>query len=294
MNSNPLITVFTPTYNRGHLLSRVYDSLCNQTYRNFEWVIVDDGSTDGTEKLPFVNGCSDSWIEVRYYKQNNGGKHRAINRGVKEARGELFFILDSDDVIPADSLEIVKSEFEKIQGDLSFCGVCGYMAHSDGSIIGHGCRLDKFVATSVEMRYKFRVCGDMMEVFRTDVLREFPFPEIKAEKFCPEQLVWFRIAQKYKLSIFSKVIYIRDYLDGGLTDRIVKIRMNSPVASMMTYQEMTRYCGIPILEKVKAAVNYYRFRLCWNGNDSGIVPKLNFWFSVFAPLGFVMHLMDKR
>ena len=106
--------------------------------------------------------------------------------------------------------------------------------------------------------------------------------------------MWFRIAQKYKLSIFSKVIYIRDYLDGGLTDRIVKIRMNSPVASMMTCQEMTRYCGIPILEKVKAAVNYYRFRLCWNGNDSGIVPKLNFWFSVFAPLGFVMHLMDKR
>lgn len=287
-----LITVFTPTYNRAHLLFRVYESLCRQTYKDFEWLIVDDGSTDGTENLPFLNDTSK--VNIRYIKQTNGGKHRAINRGVKEARGELFFILDSDDMISADSLETVKSEYETIHGDLSFCGICGYMAHSDGNIIGRGCGLERFVATSIEMRYKYHVCGDMMEVFRTDVLREFRFPEIDIEKFCPEQLVWFRIAQKYKLSVFSKVIYIRDYLDGGLTDRIVKIRMNSPIASMMTYQEMTTYVGVPLKEKIKAAINYYRFRFCWNGTNDEMIPKINFKYSVLAPLGYIMHLMDIR
>lgn len=285
-----LITVFTPTYNRAHLLTRVYECLCNQTFKDFEWVIVDDGSSDDTEDLPFIKGKSD--VSIRYIKQKNGGKHRAINRGVKEAKGELFFILDSDDWLPVDSLQTVTDEYEKIKDNPSFCGICGYMAHSDGKIIGHGCNLKEFVASSIEMRYKFQIKGDMMEVFRTDVLKEYPFPEIENERFCPEQLLWFRIAQKYKLFVFSNVIYIRDYLDGGLTDRIVKIRMNSPIASMMTYQEMTTYKDIPMVVKFKAAINYYRFRMCLNDSNSCLIPKISFWYGLFAPIGYLIHIRD--
>lgn len=284
-----LITVFTPTYNRAHLLQRVYKSLCKQITRDFEWVIVDDGSTDNTEEIvksQFVNRD----FPIRYFKQANGGKHTAINRGEKEAMGELFLILDSDDSLPTDSLKTIAEYFKQVRDDDSFGGVCGYMAHHDGTVIGHGCEDDVIDTNSIDLRYKHHVVGDMCEVFRTSVLREFPFPEIEGEKFCPEALVWNRIAIKYKLRVFKHVIYYRDYLDGGLTDKIVKIRMNSPIASMMTYAEMTRY-DIPLKQKIKAAINYWRFRLCSHGGKK--VGIACYWH-LFAPLGWLMHVKDKR
>ena len=134
----------------------------------------------------------------------------------------------------------------------------------------------------------------MCEVFRTSVLREIPFPEIPGEKFVPEALVWNRIAQKYKLRVFHHVVYYRDYLDGGLTDKIVRIRMKSPVASMMTYAEMTTF-DIPFMQKVKAAVNYWRFRCPTSSLPKGEeAPKLRWWWYWTWPLGRMMHLRDSR
>ena len=129
----------------------------------------------------------------------------------------------------------------------------------------------------------------MLEVFRTSVMREYPFPEIEGEKFVPETLVWNRIACKYKLRVFHEVVYFRDYIDGGLTDKIIKIRMNSPVASMMTYAELNGY-PIPVASKVKAAINYWRFRFCSNAKEK---PKLEWWYCWTMPLGYLMHLRDK-
>ena len=249
------VTIFTPTYNRAHLLPRLYGSLCKQTYLDFEWVIVDDGSKDNTEEIT-ESFIKEQKIRIRYFKQENGGKHRAINRGVKEAKGELFLILDSDDSLPQDSLELIYNYYQQIKDDDSYGGVCGYMAHHDGTIIGNGNNDAILNTTSIDLRYKYNVKGDMCEVFKTSVMRLFPFPEIEKERFCPEILIWNRIATKYKIRVFHEVIYFRDYLEGGLTDKIIKIRMNSPIASMMTYAEMTKYKNVPFLEKCKSAINY--------------------------------------
>jgi glycosyltransferase involved in cell wall biosynthesis len=180
-----MITVFTPTYNRAHLLHDVYDSLVEQTFTDFEWVVVDDGSKDDTPAV--IQGFIDEGkINIRFFSQQNGGKHRAINHGVKEAKGEMFFILDSDDVLPNNSLAIVAEEYNKVKGDESFGGVCGLDAFKNGNIIGSGLSHDCIDCSSLDIRYKYGVTGDMKEVFRTDVLREFPFPEIEGERFCPE------------------------------------------------------------------------------------------------------------
>lgn len=290
-----IITVFTPTYNRAHLLPRLYESLCRQTFQDFEWVIVDDGSVDNTKSLSLsLPQREGTFFPIRYFYQENGGKHRAINRGVKEAQGELFLILDSDDSLPPDSLERIAYYYEQIRDDESFGGVCGYMAHHDGTIIGHGNGAEILDTNSIDLRNKYHVQGDMCEVFRTSVLREIPFPEIPGEKFVPEALVWNRIAQKYKLRVFHHVVYYRDYLDGGLTDKIVRIRMKSPVASMMTYAEMTRF-DIPFMQKVKAAINYWRF---WCTTISlptrEEAPRLRWWWYWTWPLGRMMHLRDSR
>ena len=286
-----LITVFTPTYNRAHLLPRLYESLCRQTFKDFEWVIVDDGSTDGTRSLTLsLSSREGTFFPVRYFYQENGGKHRAINRGIKEAKGELFLILDSDDTLPTQSLEFISHYYQQIKGDASFGGVCGYMANHDGTVIGHGCDVPVLDTNSIDLRYKYHVKGDMLEVYRTSVLKEFPFPEIDGEKFVPEAMVWNRIASKYKLRVFHEVIYYRDYLDGGLTDKIVKIRMTSPIASMMTYAELNGY-DIPFVSKVKAAINYWRFRFCSEAEEK---PGLAWWWNWVAPIGFLMHLGDLR
>lgn len=304
-----MITVFTPAYNRAHLLPRLYESLCKQTYKDFEWVVVDDGSTDGTAELFHLNENvndnentsifpSFNSFKVRYYYQENGGKHRAINRGVKEAKGELFFIADSDDMLPPDALEIVAKQYESIKDDKSYAGVCGLDATFDGKIIGSGLPSDVIDDSSIVIRNKFGVSGDMKEVFLTDVLKEYPFPEIEGERFCPEVLLWNRIGTKYKLRYFNQVIYLAEYQNDGITAGIVKARMNSPIASMMTYQEMTQYKDVPTKAKIKSAINYWRFRLCDptsippRGEDNYFFPRLKWYWNWVMPFGFIFHLKD--
>ena len=285
-----MITVLTPTYNRASLLINLYQSLIKQDFGDFEWVIVDDGSADATTDIvdQFIQ---ERQIVITYIKQANGGKHRALNRGVKEAKGELVLIVDSDDSLPSKSLSIIYSHYLDIKDNSSIGGVCGLMAHHDGTIIGERKICSSMNLSSIEMRYKYGFVGDVCEVFKTEILREFPFPEIENEKFCPEALVWNRIATKYKLHYFNEVIYYRDYLDGGLTSKIVRIRMNSPIASMICYAEMLEL-NIPFKDKMKAAVNYWRFRLCYSGSRS--YPNLPGLWNAIAPLGWLMHLHDIR
>ena len=285
-----MITVLTPTYNRAPLLDVLYKSLIEQCCTDFEWIVIDDGSTDSTSAL-FEKLIRENKIHINYIKKTNGGKHTAINRGVKEAKGDIILIVDSDDSLPNDSLALINKQYLKIKDEESIAGVCGLMAHHDGTIIGERKISSSMNLSSIEMRYKYGFVGDVCEVFKTDVLREFPFPEIENEKFCPEALVWNRIATKYKLHYFNEVIYYRDYLDDGLTSKIVRIRMNSPIASMICYAELNQL-DIPFKDKFKAAINYWRFRLCYNG--SGSYPKLFGLWNAIAPLGWLMHLNDIR
>ena len=286
-----MVSVITPIYNRASFLPSLFTSLCHQTCKDFEWIIVDDGSRDDVRGV--VNSFVHKGFDVRLYQKVNGGKHTAVNMGISEAKGELTLILDSDDELPKEAIALILDAYHQIKGKPDFAGVCGYMAHRDGRVIGH-----PFVdvdASEVELRYKYHVCGDMCEVFRTEVLREFPFPELKGERFCPECLVWNRIARKYRLHVFPKVIYLRDYLDGGLTDNIVRIRMDSPVASMMTYAEMLDL-DIPWSQKVKAAINYYRFKACLTAEHAREVncniPSLPMAWHWTKPLGLLMHWRD--
>ena len=285
-----MITIFTPTYNRAGFLHRLYDTLILQTYKNFEWIIVDDGSKDNTKDV-VSSFVKEGKLNIHYVQQENGGKHRAINTGVGLATGELFFILDSDDILPNNALELVVKTFQPIKHEMFFAGVSGIDGNFDGRIIGSGLPYDSIDCNSVDIRYKCHVTGDMKEVFRTSVMKEFPFPDIEGEKFCPEALVWNRIAQKYKLRYFNKIIYKVEYQPEGITSNIVKVRMKSPITSMMCYAEMLEL-NIPFKDKFKAAVNYWRFRLCYNGNGS--YPKVSGLWNAVAPLGWLMHLKDKR
>mgnify|MGYP003214151433 CR=1 FL=1 len=143
------LTVFTPTYNRAYILGKLYESLCRQTAGDFEWIVVDDGSTDGTEAL--VRGWSSmAPFSLRYVRQANGGKHRAINRGVREARGELFFIVDSDDYLADNAVERVLSQYDTVRGREDFAGVCGMKVYPDGHRVGGDAQFSELECTLLE------------------------------------------------------------------------------------------------------------------------------------------------
>lgn len=288
-----LITVFTPTYNRGGFLYDIFESLSQQTFKDFEWIVVDDGSSDNTKDMmdKIIAGCHS--FPIRYIYKENGGKHTAINVGVKLAKGELFFIVDSDDTLMDTALQTVVDEWNKVKDNAQIGGVVGLDVNSrTGEIIGGGLPQEVIDCDAMEIRYKYHVRGDLKEVFRTDVLREFPFPEIKGERFCPEQLVWFRIAQRYKLRYVNKPIYRVEYQPDGITSGIVKARMESPVATCMTYSEMLAY-SIPFMQKIKAAINYWRFRCCVQAVTSQ-VPRVKCCWGIFRPMGYLMHIKDRK
>ena len=288
---HPFITILTPTYNRASLLPRLFDSLLRQTNKDFEWIVVDDGSTDDTREVVanLKEKCGGAFPMGYVYKAN-GGKHMAINIGAERARGELLFIADSDDLLTDDALETVANSWHDISDDKSFAGIAGLdIAMDTREVIGSGLPQEHIDCNAIDIRYRHHVTGDMKEVFRTEVLREFPFPEFAGERFCPEQLVWFRMARRYRLRYINKPIYIADYQPDGITAGITRARMRNPSASMLTYAELAE-CPVPFLVKVKAAINFWRFWHCRTATS--VVPRVALRWHWLLPLGWMMHVRD--
>lgn len=285
-----LITVFTPAYNRAKMLPRLYESLKRQTYRDFEWLIVDDGSSDETSDI--VKGFMDEGeLEIVFVRKENGGKHTAINRGVKEARGRLFFIVDSDDYLPENSLEIISDESRDILDDSQFAGVVGMDSYPDGKIIGGTKSFKTMISNHIEVRYRLHLKGDMSEVWKTDVLRQYPFPEYPGEKFVTEAVVWDQISLKYQLKYFNKVVYFRDYQEGGLTSNVRKIHRESPLGSMLYCRQLASLPGMSFSTRIKAAINYWRYTAHYpKKRPVGLRPLWWMWF--FEPVGLFFRKRD--
>lgn len=282
------ITVFTPTYNRAKTLPLLYESLERQSCKSFEWIIVDDGSVDETESLCRYWEESSSFF-VRYFKQANGGKHRAINKGLALAKGDLFFIVDSDDILPPNAIERILFHYHSIGDDSTFAGVCGLKASFSRQLISKGIDFNILDCTSIEIRSKYHVKGDMAEVYKTSVIKQFPFPEFEGEKFCPEALVHNRIALQYRLRYFSEITYLCEYRKDGLTASIDRIRMKSPNSTCLCYFEYL-HCPIPVSLRIRYAINYWRFYFCLLDRRNIMHPPV--WAYSMIPIGFIYHLYD--
>lgn len=208
------ITIFTPTFERKQTIGRTYDSIKNlMSVDNgqIEWIIVDDGSTDGTEELGKL-WCEVNKLPIKYFKQENQGKHVAMNFAVQQARGKFWLTIDSDDTILPDALVKYSNVWESIpeaERD-SYCGVSARCVDSDGNIVGDKLPFQPMDVTFTELRMKYRIEGEMLEMFRVDVLKKYPFPEYDSRmRFCPEAISWFEMAKKYKLRVVD--VPVRTY-----------------------------------------------------------------------------------
>jgi glycosyltransferase involved in cell wall biosynthesis len=287
-NNNLCITVFTPTYNRSHCLMKLYSSLCSQTFKNFEWLIVDDGSIDDTELL-VEKLKQKNEIVVRYYKQSNRGKHIAINTSLSLAKGEYFFIVDSDDYLVENALDIVYQNIQSIQNNSKVCGLVFNRINNIGKTIGGDNKYNKLECSLYDLKFKYHLNSDKAEIFKTDILKFFLFPVIQKEKFCPEALVMFKMSGSYNIVYLNTGIYVCEYLLDGLTSKITRLRMNNPNYSCMYYDFFLSISHNTFL-KIKSAINFFRFYYC----GSKIKPTFNSFFYLFKPLGFLAHKLDEK
>lgn len=231
------VTVLTPTFNRGGGLQSLWDSLQKQTVKDFEWLVVDDGSTDGTKNL-ITQLQEKSDFPIRYIYKNNGGKHTALNVGIQTICSELTFIVDSDDCVTDDAVEAILKIHQKYRSQNNICGYAFLRAFPDGKVNGKKFDVDEEIGSYIDVRVNGDDTGaDKAEVFKTHCLKEFPFPEYPNEKFLGEDLVWVRMARKYEMVHINKAIYVGNYLEDGLTNNRRKHNIASPVGCMHRAEE---------------------------------------------------------
>lgn len=252
-----MITVFTPLYNRANLIVNLYESLCRQTDKNFEWIVIDDGSKDNAKEKFDVWINNDNGFDIQYHYVENGGKHRTINKGIQLAKGRMFFIVDSDDFLPDDSIETIHRIESEISDKQGYCGVAGQRETPNHIAIGTTFDGEFVDATALE-REKFGISGDKAEVFYTDILRRYPFPEIDGENFITEDVVWNRIADDgYKMRWVNKAIYCGEYLEGGLTKSGNELFRKNPIGYTLAVEQTAR------LKKMSEKEKYHYYYYCY-------------------------------
>ena len=205
-----LFSVVTPTWNRSSYLLRVHDGLKKQTYKCFEWIVADDGSTDDTESV-VRELAARSDFPVIYIRSNiHTGKIRMDNEAVRYAKGHLILWCDSDDWFVPNTLLYLKEAWCSIPIDerKKFVGLTALSATREGIVTS------SFPDKSIndiswnELAYIYNVKGDLTLCTRADLLKAHPFMEV--DLVIPESAVWTTIGN-LPTKIIDKVLTIKEY-----------------------------------------------------------------------------------
>ena len=295
-------TVFTPTFNRADTLPRVYESLKRQTYGDFEWLVVDDGSTDSTRDL-VASLQREAGFPVRLLCQEHLGKHFAFNRAVREARGELLLNLDSDDQCVPEALQRLKHHWDSIPEDerARFSSVTGLCVDQEGRLVGDKFPRDVLDSDPLEIRYRYRVRGEKWGFTRTEVLAEFPFPEVLPGQYVPEGIVWSQIARRYKTRYVNEPLRIyhvdRPSLVHG--QGAGKHAAGGRLQHLSVLDDELDYFRFAPAEFCRSAVHYARFsfhtgiglRQQWR--DLKRLPARFLW-AMLLPAAWLVYLGDRK
>lgn len=288
-----MITILTPTYNRAYTLKNAYESLIRQTNKEFEWVIVDDGSIDNTKDL--VNDfIKEGIIKIKYFQKKNGGKHTALNYGIKKINSKYVLILDSDDYLKDNCVELVLKTWEKYDKDKSIGCLSFLRVFPNDETIGKKYTENEIISNHIDFRFNKSLLGDMCEVFRSSVLKKYPFPVFEGEKFLSEAIVWNRIAFVYNTVYVNKPIYVTDYLEDGLSKNSLRVRYNSPNGASLN-ANMFLDPRFKLSIRLKNALLYDGFSIISGKKFVSIIKESNnkFLALLFFPLGIVFYMWLK-
>lgn len=225
--SNKTLCIFTPTYNRAYTLPRLYESLKAQTSCDFYWLVVDDGSTDDTQAL-IATYAETSKFPIRYIKVENGGKQRAHNVAVEDCDSPLFLCVDSDDWLVSQSVQRLIEKWDSIDDKDECSGVVFMKGGDEETPLGTWLprTVSRSTLSGLYDHHGFK--GDSGLMFRTEVLKQYPYRVASGEKFIAESYVYMQIDRKYELSLLHEILCICEYLPDGYSRNIRKITKENP------------------------------------------------------------------
>lgn len=288
-----IFTIFTPTFNRKATIERTYNSIkqlilpqINGNMGEIEWIVVDDGSMDNTEGL-FAKLCQENAIALRYYYQQNQGKHVAMNFAAQQARGKFWLTIDSDDTILPDALLKYYKAWNSISENErnEYCGVSARCIDSEGNIVGDKLPYQPMDVSFTELRMKYRIEGEMLEMFRVDVLRQYPFPEYDSRmRYCPEAIAWFEMAKKYKLRVINEAVrtYYYDASVSIMRERSVKRSAANYFLWLYLVNNLTQYFFSYPIKIVKAYVGVSMDGFVSGRSINGILKDIHGWKKIPA------------
>lgn len=290
-----LVTIVTPTYNRAACLPELYNSLVTQTNKDFEWLVVDDGSTDETEECIRLFQIQNI-IPIKYIKKKNGGKHTALNLGVRNIDTLLTMIVDSDDCLLTNAVELIHQYYNKYKNNNEVGAFAFQRSGKNGNLL-ISLPYEECVDTYVKCRIRENRLGDMAEVFYTDVMKKYPFPEFAGERFLSEDVVWIQIGKEYKFVFINESIYRCEYLEGGLTASDKLVKFASPLGSMLRGKMlMSKECGLKANIKGAVIYNCYKHELQKSVPERIKVENMKDKLLVFLvkPLGRIYYYKWKK
>ena len=249
-----MITVYTPTYNRGYIISNLYNSLLRQSNQNFEWSIIDDGSKDETCQL-VSKWIKDDNIKIRYEYQENKGKMEALNLAHDLISSELNVCVDSDDYLVDDAIETIYNEWYKVKDNKKVAGIVGLDVFKNGEVVGT--RFPKDLVYSKFSHFFDKITkGDKKFIYRTEVVKQYPkYPSFPNEKFPAPGYLYRLIDQDYDLFLINKVLCVVEYLDDGLSKNKYLQFKNNPNSFMFYRLELIRLSD-SFFDKYKSAIHY--------------------------------------
>ena len=285
------LTIFTPTYNRASKLNRAFQSLCLQSCSDFEWLIVDDGSADDTEEVVRSFQNDETSFLIRYLWQENGGKHRAYNRALDQARGDHFFCLDSDDWLAEDAVENILEICNQL-GENRF--VVAYKKDEKGELLSN--QFPEIKNCSLrELSEKYHCGGEFSLIFPTALAKRFPFPTFDGENFITEAVIYDRLSQVADIQLLPEVITICEYQEDGLSNNLNRIMKRNPAGYCLYF--MQRIDIVPSLkERIIVAGKYHCFCIFADKNKSEYAGKHKLLVRMTKPLGalFRCYYIRKR
>ncbi len=273
------------------MLPELYESLLSQTDKDFIWLVVDDGSTDESFKV-LKSFEAEGKIEIKLFRQENGGKMRAHNRGVEMAETELFVCLDSDDRFTIQAVSDILGRWKQVSGKGSIAGIVANKGESESRPL-YGENLPQTAEDTLSGLYRKGFKGETTLIYRTEILKQHLFPEIEGEKYVPEDVVYDEIDREYTLSVMDEILTVCSLKEDGLTDRAAELRKNNPGGWYIYYVNRSRYTGFSLL-KIKYISHYLRFRSLV-GSELREKYSLSPVLSLMGiPGAIALYFMDKR
>lgn len=264
------LTIFTPTYNRAHFLSNLWESLCKQNNKNFIWLVVDDGSIDNTYEL------IEKWIkfspfEIEYVYQPNGGKHIAHNHAVSICKTPLFMCVDSDDLLVPWAVDLIESYYKESNRQKNdIIGWCNRRGDLKGKPVNDkNWPQDEPRLSCVELFEKLNFHGETSLVWRTEYLKQYQFPRIVEENFVTEMVLYYQVSNTAKMQLKNDIFYLFEYHSDGYTKAGLKLKKGNPIGTAIAFKVKWLF-AVGKINRILSQVKYKAWLKCLQLSDSKI------------------------